>query len=117
MQSSLFSGDLPSLHDQAVVTAVNEALRGGGGVHSRGYWAAGYWAAGPELAAPYWAACFLPGRRRANAPWVLSCCVARHPCGRHKNEIASDKSTSKSDHVLSFSIAAMFLVLRPLERT
>jgi len=63
MQSGLFSGHLPSLSDQAVVTAANEALRGGRGVKS-----VVCRAVGPELAAPYWAACFLPGRRRANPP-------------------------------------------------
>ena len=68
MQSGLFSGHLPSLNRQAVVTAGNEALRGGGGAGK-----AVYRTVGPELAAPCWVACFLPGRRRANSPWVSSC--------------------------------------------
>ena len=45
MQSGLFSGHLPSLNRQAVVTAGNEALRGGGGAGK-----AVYRTVGPELA-------------------------------------------------------------------
>ncbi|MCM2370066.1 macro domain-containing protein [Aporhodopirellula aestuarii] len=98
----LFLGDITSLDCDAIVTAANEALRGGGGVDG-----AVHSAAGPELVRASMALAPCPaGEARITDGFNLAAKFVIHAVGPIFHDIETDRETLANAYTSSLSLAA-----------